>query len=93
LAPGGVSKQHQHPRGRLPSNDAGQFIGTQDVFAFLGQFRGLAIQGVDVFNLLVELIIGDWRQPIAHLVRFEISIFLRASPHVWARSGQRCHVS
>ncbi|MFQ6101582.1 MAG: hypothetical protein ACE5OS_10175, partial [Anaerolineae bacterium] len=56
--------------------DSGQFIGTQDAFAFLGQFRGLAIQGIDVFNLLVELIIGDWRQPIAHLVRFEISIFL-----------------
>jgi hypothetical protein len=50
------------------------------------------IQGVDVCNLLVKLLIRGWRQPITHLVWFEISFFLRASPRVGARFGQQCRV-
>ena len=77
----------------LQGLDTRQLIGTHHPFACLVQFGCLAIQRVDVLNLLIELVIADWRQPIAHQVRFEIGIFLKASPHVWARWCLRCHVS
>ena len=70
-----------------------QFVGAHDPFTLLGQFRCLAIQGVDVFYLLIEVFIKDLVQPIAHLVRFEIGIFLKASPRVGARFGPGCRVS
>jgi hypothetical protein len=75
----------------LQGLNSGQLIGAQHSFTFLGQFRGLVIQVVDVFNLLVKSFVRDWREPIAYLMWFEISFFLRASPRVGARFGQQCH--
>jgi hypothetical protein len=53
----------------------------------------LAIQGIDVLHFLIKVLVKDWRQPIAYLMRFELTIFLRVSPHVGARFGLLCRVS
>ena len=58
-----------------------RLTGSHHSFAFLGHIGGLAIEGVDVPNLLVKLVIADWRQPIVPLVRSEIAISWIASAH------------
>ena len=72
---------------------AAQFIGAQHLFSLLGQFRRLAIQSVDVLHLVVKVLVKDWCQPIAHLMGFEIALFLKASPRVGARFGLQCCAS
>ena len=77
-----------HPQGRvfpLQSLHTGQLIGAQRPFSLLDSLWCLAIHGVDVLYLLIKVLIRDWIQPIAHLMGFEIGLFLKASPRVAAR--------
>lgn len=64
---------------------ATQFIHTKRPFALLGQFWSLAIQGIDVLNLLLKLLVRNRCQPVPYQMGFEIAIFLKASPRVGAR--------
>jgi hypothetical protein len=61
------------------------FICAEHPFILLSQFWGLAIQGVDVLYFLVKLLIRNLCQPVPDQMRFEIAIFLKASPRVGAR--------
>ncbi len=70
-----------------------QFIGTYYPFTLLNQFWCMTIQLIDVFNLLVKSLILNICQPIADLVRLEITLFLIGSPRVWARFRLQCLVS
>ena len=65
-------------RRRAPSatrHSRTQLIGGHDPLPLLFQDGRLAIQGVDVLHFLIEPFIRPWVQPIAHLVRFEITVF------------------
>lgn len=70
-----------------------QFISGQDSLPLLGQNWRLAVQGVDILHFLVEAFIGHGIQPIAHQMRFEIAVFLKASPHDEGRWSRQCYVS
>ena len=72
---------------------ATQFIRAHHPFTFLDQLWCLVVHPIDVFNLLVELLIINIRQPIADQVRLEVAFFLTASPRVWARFRLLCLVS
>ena len=72
---------------------ATQFIRAHHPFTFLDQLWCLVVHPIDVFNLLVELLIINIRQPIADQVRLEVAFFLKAAPHVWARFRLLCLVS
>lgn len=72
---------------------AAQLIRTHQPFTFLNQLWCLAIQTIDVFNLLIKSFVMNICQPIADLVRLKIAFFLTASPHVWARFRLQCFVS
>ena len=70
----------------LQSLNTAQFIGAHRPLTLLGQFWGLTIQAIDVCNLLIEAFIGSRSQPVADQMRFEIALFLKASP----RGEVRC---
>ena len=70
-----------------------QFIRAHYSFTFLDQLWCLVIHPIDVFNLLVELLIINIRQPIADQVRLEVAFFLKASLRVWVRFRLLCLVS
>jgi hypothetical protein len=72
---------------------AAQFIRAHHPFTFLDQLWCLVVHSIDVFNLLVELLIINIRQPIADQVRLEVALFLKASPRVWVRFRLLCLVS
>jgi len=72
---------------------AAQFIGAHYPFAFLDQLWCLVVHPIDVFNLLVELLVINIRQPITDQVRLEITLFLKASLRVWERFRLLCLVS
>ena len=63
-----------------------QFIGTDHPFTLLGQFGRLTVQAIDVCHLFIKMFIGCRRQPVADQMRFEIALFLKASP----RDEVRC---
>jgi hypothetical protein len=71
----------------LQGLNTAQFIGAHRPLTLLGQFKGLTIQAIDVFNLLIEALIGSGSQPIADQMRFEIALFLKVAP----RGAGRCH--
>jgi hypothetical protein len=87
LAPFHFAGSHGQARlSALQSLNATQFIGAHGPLTLASQFRRLAIQAIDVFDLFIELLIGSWRQPIADQVRLEITLFLKAAP----RAEERC---
>lgn len=69
---------------------AGQLVGAEHPFTRLRQFGCLLVQRVDVCHLLLELLVGCWRQPVANQVRLESTRFLKAGRHAEARGHLRC---
>jgi hypothetical protein len=94
LTPFNLSRSHGQT-GVFPfqSLHTAQFIRADHSLTFLRQFRGLLIQAIYVLYFLVELLVSSWSQPVADQVGLEITLFLKASPHVWARFAPRCHAA
>ena len=70
-----------------------QLVRAERPFALFGQFWRLAIQGIDVLNFLIKLLVRNLCQPVPYQMGFEIALFLKASPRAGARFHQRCLVS
>jgi len=77
----------------LQGLDPAQLIGRDEALPLLGQGWRLAVQGVDVLHFFVKSFIGHWIQPVAHPMRFEIALFLKASPRDEGRWNLQCRVS
>jgi hypothetical protein len=72
---------------------AGHLIATDYSLIVLGQLWRFAIKFVDRFYLFVELLVWFRRQPIADLVRLEITVFLKVCWRDEARCFLQCLVS
>jgi hypothetical protein len=59
-----------------------EFVCAKHPLILFGQFRSLAIQGIDILYFLIKLLVGNLIQPVANQVRFEIALFLKASPPI-----------
>lgn len=92
LAPFHFAGSHGQARlGALQSLNATHLIGAHGSLTSPSQFRRLAIQVIDVFDLVIELLIESRRQPVADQVRLEITLFLKAAPRAEGRCGlQSC---
>jgi hypothetical protein len=66
------------------------FVNTFKSFSLLAALSRLLVTGVDIVHLLVKALIRRWRQPVTDLMGFEITLFLKAWPHVGRRSFLRC---
>lgn len=92
LAPFYFAGSHRQARlGALQSLNATHLVGAHCSLTLAGQFRRLAIQAIDVFDLVIELLIGSRRQPVADQVRLEITLFLKAAPHAEGRCDLRSY--
>ena len=86
-----IARHHRQLRMlAFQSLHATHFIGAEHPFILLNQFWRLAIQGVDVLYLLVKLLIANLCQPVPNQMRFEIGLFLKASPRAAVRCDLRC---
>jgi len=78
----------RHAQGRvfaLQGLYAAQLIDADHLLTLFRQFWRLPIQCVDVLYFLIKLLIEYRRQPVSDQMRFEIALFLKASPRVGAR--------
>ena len=76
----------------LKSLHAAQLIVADHSLTLLCQFQGPLIQGIDVTNFLIGLVIRSRREPVPNQMGFKIALFLKDDQRDVARSFQQSDV-